>query len=149
MQPIQNDDSNDRSDAFRILDANINRAAEGLRTLEDVARFRSQSELQMEFKKLRHQLTEYSASWDHLQMLANRNAEGDVGRTTKTPNEAVRTGGLSDITQAASQRVQPSLRTLEEVAKFLYPSSASRLVASLSRLRPELGATVISIARDR
>ncbi|MEQ1830221.1 MAG: thiamine phosphate synthase [Pirellula sp.] len=144
MPPV----SNDRSAAFRILDANLNRAAEGLRTLEDVARFRSQSELQIEFKKLRHQLTECSAPWDQLQMLANRNAEGDVGRTSKTPNEAVRTGGLSDITQAASQRVQQSLRTLEEVAKYLYPNSASQLESLRYRVYDLNSALQVSQIRD-
>ncbi len=43
---------------YRVLDANINRAKEGLRTCEDTARFILNDEtLAKKFKKLRHDIT--------------------------------------------------------------------------------------------
>jgi thiamine-phosphate pyrophosphorylase len=113
--------------AHRMLDANLNRSMEGLRTLEDIARFQNLSAFQESYKTLRHQLRAATLGWDPSALLASRDAGNDVGRETKTAAEASRVGGLKDIGAAASQRVQQSLRALEEVAKFLYPDSASSI----------------------
>jgi thiamine-phosphate pyrophosphorylase len=117
-------ESNDRYAAHRILDANLNRACEALRTLEDVARFTNQAYYQRQYKTLRHQLVGCTAGWDYLLLLTSRNAQSDVGREAKTSSELLREFGLSDICKAAAQRIQQSLRSLEEVAKYLYPNSA-------------------------
>ena len=111
--------------AHRLLDANLNRAFEALRTLEDIARFQDQAVLQSKYKILRHQLREATQDWSHDQLYVSRDASQDVGRETKTTSEASRTGGLTEIAEAASQRIQQSLRCLEETAKFVYPNSAS------------------------
>lgn len=113
--------------AHRMLDANLNRAMEALRTLEDIARFQDHSVIQQKYKLLRHQLQSAAALWDNALLLASRDAANDVGRETKTSSETSRTGGLVEIAQAASQRAQQALRCLEEVAKFVYPDSASRV----------------------
>jgi len=110
--------------AHRLLDANLNRAFEALRTLEDIARFQDQATFQSKYKLLRHQLRDATQNWRHEQLYASRDAEQDVGRETKTSLEASRTGGLSEIAEAASQRIQQSLRCLEETSKFVYPNSA-------------------------
>lgn len=110
--------------AHRLLDANLNRAFEALRTLEDIARFQDQAAFQSKYKLLRHQLRETTQSWSHEQLYSSRDADQDVGRETKTTSEASRTGGLSEIAEAASQRIQQSLRCLEETSKFAYPNSA-------------------------
>ncbi len=111
----------------RLLDANLNRAFEALRTLEDVARFQDQAAFQAKFKALRHQLRAATQDWDHEQLYASRDAGHDVGRETKTAAESSRAGGLSEIAEAASQRSQQSLRCLEEGSKFLYPNSAAAI----------------------
>jgi len=113
--------------SYRILDANLNRVMEGLRTLEDVARFQNLETLQNRFKSVRHALQLCTASWNQIELLRSRDSIGDVGRTFKTTTETLREAGLVDICQAAAQRVQQSLRCLEEVSKFVYPSSASVL----------------------
>ena len=115
--------------AHRLLDANLNRAFEALRTLEDIARFQDQAAFQTQYKLLRHQLRAATQDWSHEQLYASRNAGDDVGRETKTISESSRTGGLLEISTAASQRIQQSLRCLEEVAKFLYPLNASPIEA--------------------
>jgi thiamine-phosphate pyrophosphorylase len=109
---------------FRMLDANLNRALEALRTLEDVARFHQSSPLQAEYKGLRHSLQQTTARWDAAELLRSRDAQGDVGRTVKTESELHR-ASLKEVADAASQRLQQSLRCLEEVSKVAYPQSAS------------------------
>jgi thiamine-phosphate pyrophosphorylase len=113
--------------AHRLLDANLNRAFEALRTLEDIARFQDQAAFQSKYKILRHQLRDATLIWSHEQLYNSRDANQDVGRETKTTSEASRTGGLSEIAEAASQRVQQSLRCLEETSKFAYPNSAAAI----------------------
>jgi len=113
--------------AHRLLDANLNRAFEALRTLEDIARFQNHAPLQARFKALRHRLRTTTQEWSHEQLYASRHANTDVGRETKTAAESSRAGGLSEIAEAASQRSQQSLRCLEEVSKYLYPNSAAAI----------------------
>ena len=113
--------------AHRLLDANLNRAFEALRTLEDIARFQDQAIFQSKYKILRHQLRTATQDWNHEQLYASRDAVHDVGRETKTTAEASRSGGLGEISTAASQRIQQSLRCLEEVSKFIYANSASAI----------------------
>lgn len=115
--------------AHRLLDANLNRAFEALRTLEDIARFQDQAGFQSKYKILRHQLRTATQDWNHEQLFASRDAGHDVGRETKTTSESSRSGGLGEISTAASQRIQQSLRCLEEVSKFIYSNSASAIEA--------------------
>ena len=134
--------------AHRLLDANLNRAFEALRTLEDIARFQDQAAFQTQYKLLRHQLRAASQDWCHEQLYASRNAGDDVGRQSKTTSESSRTGGLLEISKAASQRIQQSLRCLEEVAKFLYPSSAAFIEAVRYRVYDLNAQLLLSQKRD-
>lgn len=134
--------------SHRMLDANLNRCFEGLRTLEDIARFRDQSELQRRYKTLRHQLQAASSQWDSELLLASRNAHADVGRETKTASEALRSDGLADICEAAAQRVQQSLRCLEEVAKFLYPDSSAAIESTRYQAYDLNAMLLLSLQRD-
>jgi len=113
--------------AHRLLDANLNRSFEALRTLEDTARFQDRAEFQSKYKILRHQLRGATQAWSHDQLYASRDASLDVGRETKIASEALRTGGLYELAAAAAQRIQQSLRCLEEAAKFVYPNSAAAI----------------------
>ncbi len=71
---------------LRIIDANANRAREGLRFLEDHARFEiNDADLARTFKTLRHDLTSAvaamlsAANADTTALLASRDTPGDVG----------------------------------------------------------------------
>ncbi len=119
--------SNDttRKNVYRVLDANSNRAAEGLRTLEEYFRFIIEdASLSSGLKQLRHDLLKLVAKFDRIELLSNRDVAGDIGCSIKTDSELVRTD-LQAIIAAASQRVQQSLRCLEEYAKLIEPSIAS------------------------
>ncbi len=119
----------ERRAAFRIADANWNRVMEGLRTLEDIARFLDLAQPQARYKGIRHAMQEAFQQWDRSELLAARDADEDVGRTEKVPSELLRAGGLEEIAASAAGRCEQGLRVLEETAKFLYPSSAARIEA--------------------
>ena len=116
---------------YRILDASANRAAEGLRCLEEFARFAQDDEpLTAELKRLRHDLASALASFDRSALLAARNTPGDVGTQLSTPAEYARSS-IQDVVTAATSRTQQALRCLEEYGKTLNPDTA----ASLERIR--------------
>jgi thiamine-phosphate pyrophosphorylase len=131
-----------------MLDANLNRANEAVRTLEDIARFRDLATAQIGYKNLRHSLQAIAQNWPNPELWASRHAASDVGTDQKTDSELVRSGGLSDIAIAAANRLQQSLRCLEEVAKYLFPESA-RAIEKLRYESYDLNATsLLSLQRD-
>lgn len=106
---------------YRILDANLDRAREGLRVLEDWCRFgRDDRDLAAECKDLRQQL----ASWHTPELRAARDTPGDTGTTLTHPGEAHR-ADLSQVLQANLCRVEEALRVLEEYSKIHNPAMAA------------------------
>ena len=111
---------------YRILDANFNRAKEGLRVCEDLCRYIwDQKTLTAAFKDVRHQLTHIISGLNIRKALEARHIQGDVGRLT-TASES-RRKDISAVFWANSQRVKESLRVLEEVTKLIDPQRSSRL----------------------
>jgi len=103
---------------LRIVDANFNRAKEGLRVCEDVVRYGANRQaLTRQFKDIRHGLTEAVSSLNISDLLSARDIEGDVGRGS-TDSEFKRQS-LNDVFYANAQRAKESLRVLEEVTKLL------------------------------
>lgn len=118
---------------YRILDANLNRAREGLRVCEDVTRFVLDSDrLSKELKALRHGIASAICSMPQgpKQLLAARDANGDVGKGSKRISE-MRRVSAADVFMANIQRVKESLRVLEEFAKII----DTRLAIRFRRLR--------------
>ncbi len=125
--------SGDRHAALRILDANLNRAAEGLRVVEDYCRFAlADAFLTQRCKQLRHGLAAAISSLPSAAPAAMRQTLADVGATIKTPAEGQRQS-LAQICRASWQRVQQALRVIEEILKLIAPHAA----ASVERLRYE------------
>jgi thiamine-phosphate pyrophosphorylase len=112
---------------YRILDASLNRASEGLRTIEEYGRFiwnrRDWSE---NAKRLRHDLVAATANLSRDKLLANRDSDGDCGATLTTPTEQRRESSLQ-VVVAAWARVQQSLRSIEEYGKLIAPDMAARV----------------------
>lgn len=110
-----------KNDVYRILDANLNRAREGLRVCEDVTRFTLDSKaLSKELKALRHGIALGMRSMPSgIEMLIqSRDTENDVGKDSKRASEMKRTDA-TDIFMANIQRVKESLRVLEEFSKIV------------------------------
>lgn len=103
----------------RILDANLNRAKEGLRVCEEVARFVLNDErLTRAFKGIRHRLTALAQGSHTLaKAITERQAGLDVGKRICHRREMTRTS-LSDVFYANIQRVKESVRVLEEFGKL-------------------------------
>ncbi len=115
------------SDAWRVIDANLNRAREGLRVLEDFARFvLNHDALSHQLKTLRHDLVHAEKRlWQHTAIATNsqdtlnhRDTIGDIGTALTTTNERSR-GSMQEVVVANCRRVQESLRSLEEFGKLL------------------------------
>ncbi|MEZ6163859.1 MAG: thiamine phosphate synthase [Phycisphaerales bacterium] len=112
---------------LRMIDANLNRTREGLRVMEDCARFVLNDEpLSARLKSARHALR---SAIDALpirsdDLIFSRDTSGDVGTGITTENEH-RRDGLKDSVSAAAKRATEALRVIEESAKVLGVSGAS------------------------
>jgi thiamine-phosphate pyrophosphorylase len=112
---------------LRILDANANRAREGLRVLEDVARFVLDHEaLRERAKACRHEITRQVAGLGGVSAGRGRESEGDVGRHGFGGDEA-RRDAVGGIVVANARRAEEALRVLEEFSKLSDPAVSSRL----------------------
>lgn len=104
----------------RILDANLDRAREGLRIIEDWCRFglnhRGYTD---ECKQLRQEL----ATWHSAEIRAARDTPADPGTALTHPNEMQRST-IESVLQANFCRVQEALRVLEEYGKIEQPDLA-------------------------
>jgi thiamine-phosphate pyrophosphorylase len=119
---------------YRILDANANRAREGLRVVEEHLRLvRDDAALTARLKTLRHAITDaiISMGVDDKLIMA-RQSDTDVGATAPASSEGKRSG-MEHIVTANLRRAQEGLRVLEEYSKLL----SVRASAEFKRLRFE------------
>jgi hypothetical protein len=108
--------SNFSSELYRVIDANLNRLKEGIRVIEDIARYlRNDKVLASELKSLRHQ----SRIGDLQNLLASRDSVNDVLRPT-VASEMERSD-LESVIVANYKRAQESARVLEEMYKIVQP----------------------------
>ena len=117
---------------YRIIDANLNRAREGIRVVEEVARlYFDDAKLSSQFKSLRHQLTKVAkSSFDEKKLLSFRDSAKDVGADSMGGLEKKR-NDLESIVQANLRRSQEAVRVLEEFGKLIREESAQ----SFKRIR--------------
>ena len=105
----------------RILDANLDRAREGLRIIEEWCRFGlNDSHLARECKQMRQEL----ANWHSPDLRLARDTPGDPGTRLSHPQEEKRSS-LKHLLQANLCRVQEALRVLEEYSKLYQPAMAT------------------------
>ena len=116
--------------ALRLLDANLNRAVEGVRFCEDIARFHLESPpLFRRLRSLRHRIRQAGGALpvDRLALLRSRRSRQDVGRRAK----AAAAASLEQLLVINLQRAAEALRVLEECSRLLSPRHA----AAFQRLR--------------
>lgn len=100
---------------LRLIDANLNRISEGLRLLEDIARFiLNDAALSAALKSLRHELLGQHSSLQK-ELLSARDSAGDVAAFAE---EDMHRADLPAIVTANARRVEESLRVLEEIFKL-------------------------------
>lgn len=125
---------------LRIIDANGNRAAEGLRVLEDVARFLLDDAVWAESaKRLRHAVrTAIPAD-----AIAARDTAGDVGTAITAPG-AMERARTADLIRANAARVAEALRTAEEALKLAGLGSAAAALEQARYASYQLEAGLLS-----
>jgi thiamine-phosphate pyrophosphorylase len=106
---------------YRILDANLDRAREGLRIIEEWCRLGLNNQpLAEECKQIRQEL----AQWHSWELRQARDTPGDVGTDLSHPQEEIR-DSIEQLLQANLCRAQEALRVLEEYSKLYEPQMAA------------------------
>jgi thiamine-phosphate pyrophosphorylase len=109
---------------WRLLDANANRAREGLRVVEDTARFiLAQRSASSALRQLRHRLDQLVRT-HYGTLLQHRDVEHDAGRTNRSPRHP---GGVADLLAANFKRCEEALRVLEEYGRVISPQAVHGL----------------------
>ena len=113
----------------RVIDANLNRLKEGIRVIEDMARYANNNKsLSSRLKNLRH-----LAKIEDIQpLLKSRDAQNDVLRPT-IESEMERSS-IESIIIANYKRAQESSRVLEELYKVVDPSLSEKFKTILYEL---------------
>ena len=115
---------------FRVLDANLNRAREGLRVCEEIARLiLDDAALTRRVQRLRYAVDRAGRSLPRKNLLKGRDSQRDVGRPEK---RGLVSGhrDIRDLSAANLKRVQEALRVLEEFSRLVKPQ-AGRTFGSL------------------
>jgi thiamine-phosphate pyrophosphorylase len=106
---------------YRVLDANLNRAREGLRVIEEYVRFvRDDGRGAAILKRWRHELRRIVDRLDPERLLSARSAAGDVGKDLVSPSNSAKQDPAS-IATASFKRLQESLRVIEEYSAAVDP----------------------------
>jgi len=112
---------------LRIIDANLNRAREGLRVLEEYARLGlDDAALTERIKQLRHDLAAAGKAFGMEPALAARDIEHDVGTQVGTDSERSR-ASIEAVAAAAAKRASEALRCIEEYGKLVNPQAAAQV----------------------
>lgn len=114
---------------YRIIDANINRVSEGLRVLEDIARFVfDSSNLSKSLREIRHKVRK---SFNDSNLIYYRNSANDLGLNISQNTAVDKKENLNQLIEANFKRVQEGLRSIEENLKILGKYPESKLYESL------------------
>ncbi|MFA5156252.1 MAG: thiamine-phosphate pyrophosphorylase [Candidatus Omnitrophota bacterium] len=111
--------STGKNNIDRILDANINRAKEGLRVCEEVTRFILESRsLTASLKNIRHKVSSLAKRLSpQAKLFSGRDSAKDTGRLVYAAE--LKRKDICDIFLANIQRVKESVRVLEEFSKLI------------------------------
>jgi thiamine-phosphate pyrophosphorylase len=109
--------------SLRVIDANLNRAREGLRTAEEYARLvLNDARAAQALKDARRHVQSCAEAFGP-GLLAARDIDGDVG--TRPEADDVTRVNEHDIAAAAIKRAQEALRVIEEFAQLHSPTAAA------------------------
>ena len=110
---------------WRLIDANANRALEGVRVCEDIVRFHLGSpRIFRHIRALRHAIAGAVSRLpvNAIHLLRARESRSDIGR--RAP--ASRVASLEQSLLINFQRAKEALRTLEECARLIAPRETAR-----------------------
>jgi thiamine-phosphate pyrophosphorylase len=99
-----------------MIDANINRVSEGIRVLEDIARFILENKDAVEnLRRLRHYVRK---SFAHPDLLLTRDSIHDIGYEISSKSILDKRTSLEETIKANFKRIQEGLRSIEEGLKI-------------------------------
>ncbi len=102
---------------YRILDANVNRAAEGIRVVEDICRFNYEDEkLTKKLRDTRHKVRKNLKYLDS-KLLKHRDSAHDIGKKITTQSKIDKKNDTAQIITANFKRALEALRVIEEISK--------------------------------
>ncbi|MFC1501014.1 thiamine-phosphate pyrophosphorylase [Elusimicrobiota bacterium] len=108
---------------FRIFDANLNRCREGLRVIEDSARFvLAKNSIYKSARNLRHKLDSVTRDI-YPELLKQRDSVADSGRKIKEGKR----NNLEAVLAANFRRAEESLRVLEEYSRIVKPQAGREI----------------------
>lgn len=115
--------------AYRIIDANINRVSEGIRVLEDISRFILENKvITKELRNLRH-LTRKSFKDDNL--INYRDSINDIGFELSKSSKLDNKESIENLVRANFKRVQEGLRCIEESLRILGHYDISKIYENI------------------
>ncbi len=102
---------------YRILDANVNRAAEGIRVVEDICRFDYEDEkLTKKLRDVRHKIRKNLKEMDS-KLLRHRDSAHDIGKKITKQSKIDKKDDTSQIITANFKRALEAIRVIEEISK--------------------------------
>jgi thiamine-phosphate pyrophosphorylase len=106
---------------WRLIDANLNRLKEGIRVIEDIARYlNDDASLALRLKNIRH-LCKID---NYIEVIKSRDSQNDVLKTSI--ESEMQRSNISSILIANYKRTQESARVLEEILKILNPKLSEK-----------------------
>ncbi len=113
--------TNSSDKTWRLIDANLNRLKEGVRVIEDIARYLNDDTLlASKLKNIRHECKINN----YIDIVKSRDSINDVLKSS-TISEMQR-ADIDSILIANYKRTQESARVLEEVFKILDPTMSDK-----------------------
>lgn len=104
---------------MRILDANVNRASEGIRVVEDIVRFSFENtNLTSELRQVRHKLRKAFIKLD-TDFINSRDSVHDIGRGISAGSKLDKKSSLKQIINANFKRATEAFRVMEEISKLI------------------------------
>ncbi len=104
---------------YRIVDANVNRISEGLRVLEDLARFYYDNKTISETLKIMRHGIRKSVMEYIFEFISERDSLNDVGFSSSMELKMDKKEDVVQLITANFKRIQEGLRTIEETLKIL------------------------------
>jgi thiamine-phosphate pyrophosphorylase len=105
---------NKEANFVRLIDANLNRLKEGIRVIEDIARYHDNNpKIAKTLKALRHKA---KIEERYSELLSSRDSQNDVLRASTT--EEMKREDIQSVLIANYKRAQESARVLEEATKI-------------------------------
>lgn len=111
---------------YRIIDANLNRASEGIRVIEDILRFYfDEKNLSNELRVVRHKIRDGIKN-DYIDLIQSRDSANDVGKENSNSNNLDNKKSIDELFSANFKRAQEALRVTEEILKIINKYNLSK-----------------------